>query len=85
MLLEISHTFYSRTIMVGFKLRVLIVVLVETCKGFIMTDSCIPIPSIFMTPYDSRSKEKPVVEGIAPLCRFEIEGFELLAADQEET
>ena len=44
---------------------------------------CIPIPSIFTTPYDSQSKEKLVVEKMAPLCRFELECSEFLTVDQE--
>ena len=41
-------------------------------------ESCIPIPSIFTTPYDPQVKEKLDIWEMAPLCRFEPDGAELL-------
>ena len=41
-------------------------------------ESYIPIPSIFMTPYDPQVKEKPDIWEMAPLCRFEPDGAKFL-------
>ena len=41
-------------------------------------ESCIPIPSIFTTRYVPQVKEKPDIWEMAPLCRFELDGAELL-------
>ena len=41
-------------------------------------ESCIPIPSIFTTPYDPQVKEKPDIWEMAPLYRFEPDGAERL-------
>ena len=41
-------------------------------------ESCIPIPSIFMTPYDPQVKEKPDIWERTPLCIFEPDGAEIL-------
>ena len=42
---------------------------------------CIPIPSIFMTPFIPSPKEEPLVEKMAPLSCFEVSGPKMLEMD----
>ena len=42
---------------------------------------CIPIPSIFTTPFDPLLNEELVVEQMEPLSRFEVSGTDMVEAD----
>ena len=44
---------------------------------------CIPIPSVFTTPFNPLSSEELIIEQMAPLSRFELSGPEMLEADPE--
>ena len=50
-----------------------------------LDELCIPIPSIFTTPFSPLSKEEPVVELMAPLIRFKVSGPEMLEMDPVAT
>ena len=46
---------------------------------------CIPIPSIFLTPFSPSPKEEPIVELMVPLSHFEVSGPEMLEMDPVAT
>ena len=50
-----------------------------------LDELCIPIPSVFTTPFSPSSKEEPVVELMEPLSRFEVLGPEMLEMDPKAT
>ena len=45
--------------------------------------SCIPIPSVFTTPFNPLSPEELIIEQMSPLSRFELSSPEMLEADLE--
>ena len=45
--------------------------------------SCIPIPSVFTTPFNPLSQKELIIEQMALLSRFELSGPEMLEADPE--
>ena len=58
------------------------VTILKRVRVFNMIDElCIPIPSVFTTPFSPLSKEEPVVELMAPLSRFEVSGPKMLEMD----
>ena len=46
-----------------------------------LDELCIPIPSVFATPFSPSSKEEPIVKLMAPLSHFEVLGPKMLEMD----
>ena len=62
------------------------VLILKRVRVFNMLDElCIPIPSVFTTPFSPSSKEEPVVKLMAPLSRFEVSRLKMLEMDPEAT
>ena len=51
----------------------------------ILDELCIPIPSVFTTPFSPSSKEELVVKLMAPLSRFEVSRPKMLEIDPKAT